>query len=55
MFLFIIRIRFPSGKSIANIIRNRYGETLVQENMKVCKVRFQFEEMSLRSEVFVVL
>ena len=26
MFLFIIRIRFPRGKLIADIIRNRYGE-----------------------------
>ena len=30
-FLFIIRIRFPRGKSIADIIRNRYGEDNVKK------------------------
>ena len=31
VFLFIIRIRFPRRKSIAEIIRNRYGETFVKK------------------------
>ena len=34
VFLFIIRIRFPKGKSIANIIRSRYGEALVRKIRK---------------------
>ena len=29
VFLFIIHIRFPKGKSIADIIRNRYGEAYI--------------------------
>ena len=34
IFLFIIRIRFPKGKSIANIIRSRYGEAFVRKIRK---------------------
>ena len=34
VFLFIIRIRFPKGKSIADIIRSRYGEVVIR---KICK------------------
>ena len=34
VFLFIIRIRFPKGKSIANIIRSRYGEAFVRKIRK---------------------
>ena len=34
VFLFIIRIRFPKGKSIADIIRSRYGETFVRKISK---------------------
>ena len=30
VFLFIICIRFPKGKSIADIIRSRYGEAFVR-------------------------
>ena len=55
MFLFIIRIRCPRGKSTADIIRNRYGEAYVKKNTKVSKVRFQIAEMSLRPKVFVGL
>ena len=29
VFLFIIHIRFPKGKSIADIIRNRSGEAYI--------------------------
>ena len=47
VFLFIIRIRFPRGKSIADIIRNRYGEAFVKKNTKVWKVQFQIVEMHL--------
>ena len=51
MFLIIIRIRFPRGKLIADIIRNSYGEAL--KNTKLWKVWFQIAEMSLRSEAFI--
>ena len=36
VFLFIICIRFPKGKSITDIIRNRYGEAFVR---KICKFK----------------
>ena len=32
--LFLIRIRFPADKSIAYILRSRYGNTLVKEVRK---------------------
>ena len=44
--------RFPRGKSIADIIRIRYGEAFIKKNMKVWKVQFQIVEMALRSEGF---
>ena len=43
VFLFIIRIGFPKGKSIADIIRSRYGEAFVRIIRKFeksdCKLR----------------
>ena len=33
-FLFIVRIRFPKAKSIADFIRSRYGETFVRKIRK---------------------
>ena len=41
VFLFIICIRFPKGKLIADIIRSRYGEAFVR---KICK----FEKSSYK-------
>ena len=43
VFLFIIRIRFPKGKSVANIIRSRYGKAFVR---KICK--FEKNDYKLR-------
>ena len=40
-FLFIIRIRFPRGKSIADIIRNRYGEAFVKKIQRFEKCDFK--------------
>ena len=37
VFLFIIRIRFPNGKSIANIIRSSYREAFVRKIHKLEK------------------
>ena len=41
VFLFIIRIRFPRGKSIADIIRNRYGEAFVKKMRRFEKCDFK--------------
>ena len=43
VFLFIIRIRFTKGKSIADIIRSRYGEAFVRKINK-----FERNEYKLR-------
>ena len=50
VFLFIIRIRFPKGKSIADIIRSRYGEALVRKIRKFKKNDYKLRKrhMNLR-------
>ena len=53
VFLFIIRIRFPKGKSIADIIRSRYGETFVRKIRKLEKNDYKLrKERSSGSKVF---
>ena len=46
-FLFIIRIRFPRGKSIADIIRNRYGEAFVKKIRRFEKCDFKLRKCHL--------
>ena len=50
VFLFIIRIRFPKGKPIADIIRSRYGEALVRKIRKFKKNDYKLRKghMNLR-------
>ena len=31
VFLFIVRLRFPSDKSIVNVIRSRYNDEIVKQ------------------------
>ena len=47
VFLFIIRIRFPRGKSIADIIRNRYGEAYVKKIQSFEKCDFKLRKCHL--------
>ena len=47
VFLFIIRIRFPRGKSIADIIRNRYGEAFVKKIRRFKKCDFKLRKCHL--------
>ena len=47
VFLFIIRIRFPRGKSIADIIRNRYGEAFVKKIRRFEKCDFKLRKCHL--------
>ena len=47
VFLFIIRIRFPRGKSIADIIRNRYGEAYVKKIRRFEKCNFKLRKCHL--------
>ena len=47
VFLFIIHIRFPTGKSIAYIIRNRYGESFVKKIRRFEKCDFKLRKCHL--------
>ena len=47
LVLFIIRIRFPRGKSIADIIRNRYGEAFVKKIRRFEKCDFKLRKCHL--------
>ena len=45
--LFIIRIRFPADKSIAHILRSRYGNALVKEVSKLEKIDYKLRKCRL--------
>ena len=47
VYLFIIRIRFPRGKSIADIIRNRYDQAFVKIIWRFEKCDFKFRKCYL--------
>ena len=47
VFLFIIRIRFPRGKSTVDIIRNRYGEAFVKKIRRFEKCDFKLRKCHL--------
>ena len=47
MFLFIIRIRCPRGKSTADIIRNRYADDYVKKIQKFQKCDFKLRKCHL--------
>ena len=40
VFLFLIRLRFPHSKSVAEVIRKRYGQNTVKKLRKLEKPRF---------------
>ena len=48
VFLFIIRIRFPNGKSIANIIRSSYREAFARKIRKLEKNDYKLGHLDLR-------
>lgn len=47
VFLFITRIRFPSNKSIADIVTSRYGRDTLQTIRKFEKVNFKRRKLEL--------
>ena len=47
VFLFIIRLRFPPSKSVANIIRTRYGEATLKNIRKLEKTDFKKRKLLL--------
>ena len=53
VFLFIIRIRFPRGKSIADIIRNRYREAFLKKIPRFEKCNFKLQKWHLDLRFFL--
>ena len=47
VFLFIFCFRFPRGKSIANIIRNRYDDAFVKKIRRFKKYHFKLQKCHL--------
>ena len=47
VFLFLIRLRFPTSKSIPNIIKERYGREILKLIRKFEKVDFKVKKATL--------
>ena len=47
VFLFLIRLRFPTSKSIPSIIKERYGREILKLIRKFEKVDFKFKKATL--------
>ena len=45
VFLFIIRIRFAKGKSIADVIRSRYGVAFVRKYANLKRATISYEKV----------
>ena len=45
--LFLVRLRFPVGKSIACVLRSRYGNTMVKDIRKFEKIDFELRKCKL--------
>ena len=50
VFLFIARVRFPSGMSIVKVLRNRYGLDLVKNVRKLEKIDWKYRKIQLDLE-----
>ena len=47
VFMFLVRLRFPSRLSLLQVIRNRYGDTIVKLVRKFEKVDFKHRKAAL--------
>ena len=47
VFLFLIRLHFPTSKSIPSIIKERFGREILKRVRKFAKVDFKFEKATL--------
>ena len=47
VFLFLIRLRFPRGKSVADILISRYGRRTLQFYRRVEKASFRIKKLKL--------
>ena len=54
VFLFLVRCRFPAQLSIINVLRKRYGETLVKHVRKLEKLDFKYKKASLDLEFLLI-
>ena len=54
VFLFLIRLRFPHSKSVAEVIRKRYGQNTVKKLRKLEKISRNFS-LVLRSMPYFLL
>ena len=44
VFIFLIRIRFPSYLSVVEVLRNRYGASLVKNNRNLEKIDYKYRK-----------
>ena len=44
VFLFIVRLRFPSEKSVAEVIRKRYNDNIVKQIRKFEKLDYKIRK-----------
>ena len=47
VFIFIARLRFPSGFSIVEVLRSRYGTDLVKNVRKLEKIDYKYRKLHL--------
>ena len=47
VFIFIARLRFPSGLSIVEVLRNRYGTDLVKNVRKLEIIDYKYRKLQL--------
>ena len=47
LFIFIARLRFPSGLSIVEVLCNRYGTDLVKNVRKLEKIDWKYRKLQL--------
>ena len=52
VFMFLVRLRFPSRLSLLQVIRNRYGDTIVKLVRKFEKVDFKHRKAALDLNFF---
>ena len=51
VFIFIARLRFPSGLSIVEVLRNRYGTDLVKNVRKLEIIDYKYHKLQLDLDV----
>ena len=53
VFLFLIRLRFPHSKSVAEVIRKRYGQNTVKKLRKLEKLDYRLRKAQIDLEFLV--